>query len=98
MLEGTGQPEADRLRADRQRDLCRLAGADAAGRAVLPDEEGDERSGRAGGVTVEEVQLLGILETGGALDDTQAEEAGIEIDIGLHLAGDGRDVVDAACH
>ena len=44
------------------------------------------------------MQLLGVLEATGSLDQTQPEEADIEIDVGLDLARDQCDVVDTRCH
>lgn len=49
-------------------------------------------------VAVKEVQLPRILIAAGALDEPEAEKADIEIDIGLHVAGDQGDVVDAGGH
>jgi hypothetical protein len=68
------------------------------GRAILPGEESYQRSGRRAVVAVEQVELCRVLESSRALDQLQAEKADIEIDIGLDLPGDGRDVVKAARH
>ncbi|WP_246671631.1 hypothetical protein [Mesorhizobium sp. B2-4-12] len=42
------------------------------------------------------MELFGILITACALDQPQAKETDIEIDIRLHIAGDQGDVMDAA--
>ena len=72
--------------------------AGASGRAVLPDQKRDERAGRAAFIAVEEMELAGVLVAARALHQAQAEEAEIEIDIRLHLAGDQGDVVKTARH
>jgi len=92
------QPEADALGIDGECDLARLAVADAAGPAVLPDQEGDQCARIGGTVAIEQVQLRRVLIAAGLLDQPQPEKADIEVDIGLHLAGDERDVVDASAH
>jgi hypothetical protein len=45
------------------------------GGAILPDQEGDDRAGRAKRIAIEQVQLFGILIAAGALDQPQAQKA-----------------------
>jgi hypothetical protein len=49
-------------------------------------------------ISVEQVQLLGIRIATSPLHKLEAEETGIEVDIGLHVGGDAGNVVKATCH
>ncbi|MPL88400.1 hypothetical protein SDC9_34420 [bioreactor metagenome] len=93
-----GQPQADAVGGHGERDLARRAMARAARPAILPHEESDERAGRARGIAIEQVQLVRILEAAGALDQPQAEEARVEVDIRLNAAGEGGDVMETGGH
>ena len=95
---GALQPVANALWRDGKGDLGDLTQPGAAGCAGLPDQEGDDTAGAAGGIAIEQVQLLGILVTAGLLDQPETQEADIEIDIVLHPPGDGGDVMDAGGH
>ncbi len=92
------QPEANRRTINGKRNFADLTMTDTAFRTIFPDEESDQRAGRARAITIEEVQLLGIFKAASLLDDTQAKKACIEIDIGLNLARNEREVMDAAGH
>ncbi len=81
-----------------KRDLADLPEASAPRRTIFPDKEGDERPGRALGIAIEEMQLCCVFEAGGLLDEPQAEEPGVEIDVRLHLAGNCRHVMYARNH
>ncbi len=92
------QPEADRLRLYRKRDLRGLTEPDPSGRTILPRQERDQRAGAGCRVAVEEMKLVGVLVAGRPLDEPQAEKACIEIDVLLNFPGDRRDVMDATGH
>ena len=89
------QPFAERVLGNRKGDLGDLSVAHASLRPVLPDEEGHEGSRLRIRISVEEMQLLGILEAACALDEVEPQEAEVEIDILLHPAGDERDMMNA---
>src|SRR5690606_13064406 len=83
---------------DGQRDFADLPMADAPLGAVLPHQKSEKRSRCASAISVEQAELLGILESTSPLDDAQAQKANVEIDISLHCSGNEGDVVDSACH
>jgi hypothetical protein len=68
------------------------AGAAAGGAGELEPRE--DRAGRAG--LVAEVQVVGVgrVEVDGLLDQPQAERVRVEVDVGLGVARDHRDVVE----
>ena len=98
LRQGARQPEADRFRPDRKGDLGGLAETDPARGAILPGQKGDQRAGARGRVAIEEVKLVGVFEAGRALDEFQAQEARVEIDVRLDFPGNTGDVMDAALH
>ncbi len=96
--QGARQPETDARGIDGERNFSDLTDAGAARRTIFPDQKGNQRARRTHGVAIEEMKLCGVLEAAGALDEAQAEEADVEIDIRLDLAGNQRDVMDAGDH
>ena len=58
-------------------------------------EPGEDRA--RGALLVPEVQVVGLgrVEVDGLLDEPQAEDVGVEVDVPLRVAGDHRDVVHA---
>src|SRR6185369_12024502 len=84
----------------REAEFQGLAEARASARTVLPDERRDKRAGRAQAVAIEKMKLGRILEARGPLDQSQAQEARIEIDVALGIRRYQGDVMDAGsgCH
>ena len=89
-------PEVERLvRADPPDDPVHVAGAGAAGRHARELEEGEVGAGAALLVGVEEVVDGRLVLVDGFLDQSQSEDAGVEVDVVLRVRGDRRDVVDS---
>src|SRR5690242_720385 len=88
-------PEADRAGQDREGDHRDLARADPSAACTWPREERHDAPRRADLVTVVEVVRLRIVEVDRALHEPEAEDAGVEVDVTLRIAGDRGDVVDA---
>ena len=63
--------------------------------SARPRKEREDGAGVPNAIAVIEVVSCRIVEVDGELDEPESDEAGIEIDIGLRLAGDGGDVMDA---
>lgn len=60
-----------------------------------PGEEGHGGAGAAEGVAEVEVVGGGVVVVDGDLGHAEAEDVGVEIDVGLGVAGDGGDVMEA---
>ncbi len=88
-------PVADGALGHPEDGLLGLTDAEPARSGMLPREEGQNRAGLAGLITVVEVIGAGIVEVDGLLDQTQPERAGIEIKIAACGPCDSRDVMDA---
>ena len=88
-------PEADRLGQDRERRDRDLSGSVAPGPGAGPGKEREEAAGSAGLVAEVEVIGLGVVEVHGALDQPEAEHAGVEVEIALGIPRDGGDMVKA---
>ena len=58
-----------------------------------PGEEGEDGAGGAEVVAEVEVVGAGVVEVDGALDEAEAEDLGVEVEVGLGVGGDGGDVV-----
>src|SRR5277367_6172489 len=69
------------------------AGEPAGG--VRPGKEGKDGAGGSG--VVSEIEMVGarVIEVDGALDEAQAENIGIEVQITLRIGGDSGDVVES---
>jgi hypothetical protein len=72
-----------------------LAGAGDAANGVGPWEEGHDGAGGAGVVAEVEVVGAGIVEVDGALDQAEAEDLGVEVEVALRVRRDGGDMVEA---
>ena len=70
-----------------------FAGAGVSAVGVGPGEEGQDGAGRSGVVAEVEVVGAGVVEVDGALDEAEAENLGVEIEVALGVGGDGGDVV-----
>ena len=73
-----------------------FAVADRAAARAGPGEEGHDRAGTADFVAVIQVVAARIVEVDRALDQALAQQAVVEVDIGLRTAGDSRNVVNTA--
>ena len=88
-------PEVERLfRADPPDDRVHHAGARMAAPRAGILEERDVRAGASLLVRVEEVIDGRIVLVDRLLDESQAEHAGVEVDVAWRVGGDQRDVVD----
>jgi hypothetical protein len=74
---------------------CYFANASGTAGGMGPWEEGEDGSGGACVVAKVEVIGAGIVEVDGALDESQAENLGVEVEIALCVGGDGGDVMEA---
>jgi hypothetical protein len=83
------------LGADPPDDPVDVAGAGAPPRHARELEEGEVGPGAARLVRVEEVVDGGLVLVDGLLDQPQAEDPGVEVDVVLRVRGDRGDVVDA---
>src|SRR2546429_1711384 len=89
-------PEVERCgRAQTPRDAVQHARARAAARGAGILEERQVGTGRPLLVAVEEVVDGRVVLVDALLYQPQAEHAGVELDVGRCVAGDGGDVVDA---
>ena len=89
-------PEVERVRARHAPDHAvdhAVAGAAGSGAGVL--EEGEVEPGVGVLVAVEEVVDRRVVLVDRLLDQPQAEDSHIEVDVALGVAGDCRDVMDA---
>src|SRR5690606_10050381 len=75
IAQGAFQPETDGSSIYSQCNFTNLSMTDAAPGAILPNQKRDKRSGCAGTVPIEQVELLGILESTRLLDDAQPQKA-----------------------
>jgi hypothetical protein len=87
-------PVIERRFGCRQRDRCGLASTDLTVTGAGPIEERDDTARGAGLVSVIEMVGGRVVEVDGLLDEAQAEQAGVEIDVRLGIGGDGRKVVE----
>src|SRR5690606_37814839 len=92
------QPKADRGAVDRKGNFANLTMTDTAPCTIFPDEESDQRPRRSRTVAIEQVQLFRIFKSTCQFDYTQTEKASIEVDIGLNLARNQREVMDPTGH
>ena len=89
-------PEVDGLvGADAEDDPVHHSGAGAPAAGVRVLEEGQVAPGASLLVGVEEVVDGRVVLVHGLLDEPQAEDADVEVDVSRRVAGDGRDVVDS---
>jgi 3-oxoacyl-[acyl-carrier protein] reductase len=72
------------------------AGAGLARRGVRKGKEGEKAAGAARYVTIVEVVGVGRIEVDRTLDQPDAKNAGIEVEVGLCVTGNRRDVVQPA--
>ena len=95
LLDEAVRPVADRGRRNAERGLLRLADAEVARRGMLPGKEGQDGAGLALLVAIIKVIGARIVEIHGLLDQPQPERAGVEVQIAVGAARNGRDVMDA---
>src|SRR5262249_49032741 len=94
MLSEAQHPEIERLCGH-----CEGYGIDRAA-TVAPTirqsewKEGDERARLSGLIAIVEVIRTRIIEVDRLLDEPEAENARVEVDVGLRIDGNGRDVVN----
>ena len=88
-------PESERAGANRKRRYGDLPAALSATTRVRPWEECENRSRAARLVPEVEMVRSGVVEIDRALDETKAEDASVEIQIPLGIAGDSGDVMNA---
>src|SRR5690606_7389913 len=87
--------EVQRSRGHDESGDTNLAPANPAPRCSLVRKEGHGRARLAGFVAkIKMVDIRGV-EVDGDFDQPQAEDAGVEIDCGLGIAGESRDMVNA---
>ena len=89
-------PPLEAPRRDRQRDLPDHARPGTGGGHAGPREERHVGSGRARRVRVEEVIGAGVVLVDASLDEPHPQDTRVERQVLLRMAGDRRDVVDAA--
>src|ERR1041385_1344409 len=89
------QPEPESGREHRERQHAHLSRSLAPAPRPGPREEGQDAAGCAGLVAEVEVVSLRIVEVHCALDEPEAEPAGVEIERALRIARDRGDVMDA---
>ena len=90
-----GGPERQAVGGHGERGGVGLTVAGATAAETGPREEREDRAGRADAVTVVEVIGGRVVEVHGALDQAQAEDAGVEIDVTARIAGDRGNVMQA---
>src|SRR5690349_8444919 len=83
MPNETLDPEADRARQHRERGHRDLSCADTSATRAGPGEERHDAPRGADLVAVVEVIGLRIVEVDRALDESEAKEAGVEVDVAL---------------
>ncbi len=88
-------PEAERGRRDGERRRAHLPRAGPAAAGARPRKERHDPARGADLVTVVQVVALRIVEVHRALHESQAEHAGVEVDVALRVARDRADVVQA---
>jgi hypothetical protein len=88
-------PEPDRAGKDGERCDGNLSRTLTSATCVRPRKEGHDTSGGALRIAEIEVVRRGIVEIDRSLDEPQAEDAGIEVEIALGVARDSRDMMDA---
>ena len=91
-----GQPLApifEGARGDAKGSLRNFPGAGVSTGGVRPGKEGEDRAGRSS--IVAEIKMVGarVVEINGALDEAEAQNIGVEIQIPLRIGSDGSDVV-----
>ena len=88
-------PKIQAARGHGKRRGIGLAGAGTAATDAGPGEKREHGAWRADAIAV--VKMIGgrVVEIDGALDEAQAERAGVESDVAPRITGDGGDVVEA---
>ena len=87
-------PEGEGVGGDAEGGVGDFAGAGGAATDAGPGEEGEDGAGGAEVVAEVEVVGAGVVEVDGALDEAEAEDLGVEVEVGLGVGGDGGDVVE----
>ena len=88
-------PVGDGVCGDGEGGVGDFSGAGEAAAGVGPGEEGHDGAWGAGVVAEVEVVGAGVVEVDGALDEAEAEDLGVEVEVLLGVGGDGGDVVEA---
>src|SRR6266404_4199151 len=88
-------PIAERRRRNPEGGLLREAQSRATRHGMLPWKEGQDRAGMANLVAVVEMICAGVVEIYCLLDETQSEDAGVEVEISGRFSGDRRHVMNA---
>src|SRR5687767_10123789 len=88
-------PETDRAGSNHERRYGNLSASLPAASRIRPREKSEDTSRAA--LVIAKIKVIGggVVEVDRALDQTQAEHAGIEIEITLRVAGDPGDVMNA---
>src|SRR5262249_37494068 len=95
MADQTLDPEADGGGKHCEGGDRDLAGPLTAAPGAGPGGEGQDGAGSANLIAKVEVVGLGVVEVDGAFDQAETEDAGVEVQVVLRVAGDGGDVVNA---
>ena len=91
----TLEPEGERCAGNGQRNRGELARALSPPLRPRPWEESEERSRAPRFVAVVQVVSVGVVEVHRPLHQAKPEDAGVEVDVPLHITRDHRDVMDA---
>ena len=78
-----------------ERGVSQLSGTVTTLSSARPRKEREDSAGMPDAIAVIQVVSCRIVEVDGEFDEPESDEARIEIDVDLRLAGDGGDVMDA---
>jgi len=94
LLDESLDPESECTGADRKRSDGNLSAALTATTCMWPGKERQDCTRTAS--LVAEVEMIGrrVVEVDGSFDEPKAEDAGVEIEISLRVAGDAGYVLD----
>lgn len=95
VTQQTLEPEAEGHWLGGERGDADLPRADPTAPAARPGKEGQDGAGKAALVAVLEVIRPRIVEVDRALDEAKPQDPGVEVEIPLRVAADGRDVMNA---
>ena len=94
LLDEALLPEVDGVCRDAEGGVRDFADARGAVADARPGEESEDGAGGAEVVAEIEVVGAGVVKVDGALDEAEAEDLGVEVEICLRVGGDGGDVVE----
>ena len=87
-------PEPDGAGKDRERRNGNLSRSLATATSIRPRKERHDTSG--GAFSIAEIEMVGggVVEVDGSLDEPEPEDASVEVEITLGVAGNARDVMN----